>query len=422
MTGALRELLQAGLLITLVLLAAPACAQHGWPVDPTNSGHPIGNSFGESQIFGGLYQHTGIDILERPRLNPDGTVDPAAPWVRTPVGGTVTYLSDAAATLYNGAILQGIDGVTYRFWHLEHGSYDPSFVTNFNNGIPISANDRIAQLVRWVCDYHHLHYDLKRGVEYLSPLADITPHIDTEPSQVAGIFFVRDNSDPWVEFRAPEPGGCIMVSGGVDILAQVRDRDNAGSSLTGAQTLWVRTIRWRACPESSPDCPWQETYVFDAMPTAWGEAGNASSSAYFSTRTPWNSDSNYCAATWLYAVVTNFVGGVPDAAGSWDTTLIPDGPYAVVAEATDFAGNVRVATARACVQNNPAGFSAAPLSGAAPLYVAFTDTSLQSPSSWSWTFGDGGTSTDRNPGHTYKAAGTYSKKKSAPKAAKKPQA
>ncbi len=39
--------------------------------------------------------------------------------------------------------------------------------------------------------------------------------------------------------------------------------------------------------------------------------------------------------------------------------------------------------------------------------VSFTDTSTGSPTSWSWNFGDGGTSTLQNPTHTYAAAGTY---------------
>ncbi|MBK7109871.1 MAG: PKD domain-containing protein [Chitinophagales bacterium] len=39
--------------------------------------------------------------------------------------------------------------------------------------------------------------------------------------------------------------------------------------------------------------------------------------------------------------------------------------------------------------------------------VAFTDLSTNSPTSWSWTLGDGGTSTDANPLHTYLANGTY---------------
>ncbi|MGI8873351.1 MAG: DUF7594 domain-containing protein [Egibacteraceae bacterium] len=54
-----------------------------------------------------------------------------------------------------------------------------------------------------------------------------------------------------------------------------------------------------------------------------------------------------------------------------------------------------------------ADFAGTPRSGAAPLGVAFSDTSTGGPTAWAWTFGDGGTSTARNPSHTYAAAGTY---------------
>jgi PKD repeat protein len=52
-------------------------------------------------------------------------------------------------------------------------------------------------------------------------------------------------------------------------------------------------------------------------------------------------------------------------------------------------------------------FSATPTVGAPPLAVVFTDLSSNTPTSWAWTFGDGGTSTVQNPSHTYTAAGTY---------------
>ena len=39
--------------------------------------------------------------------------------------------------------------------------------------------------------------------------------------------------------------------------------------------------------------------------------------------------------------------------------------------------------------------------------MTFTDESSGAPTGWSWTFGDGGTSTAQNPSHTYNAAGTY---------------
>lgn len=57
-----------------------------------------------------------------------------------------------------------------------------------------------------------------------------------------------------------------------------------------------------------------------------------------------------------------------------------------------------------------ASFTANPTSGAAPLNVAFTDTSTNAPTSWAWTFGDGGTSTAQNPSHSYTTAGTYTAK------------
>ncbi len=44
------------------------------------------------------------------------------------------------------------------------------------------------------------------------------------------------------------------------------------------------------------------------------------------------------------------------------------------------------------------------------LNVNFTDTSTFAPTSWAWTFGDGGTSATQNPAHTYATSGTYSVK------------
>ncbi len=52
-------------------------------------------------------------------------------------------------------------------------------------------------------------------------------------------------------------------------------------------------------------------------------------------------------------------------------------------------------------------FVATPLSGTAPLMVTFTDQTTGTPTSWLWDFGDGATSTQQNPFHTYTAGGSY---------------
>jgi PKD repeat protein len=54
-----------------------------------------------------------------------------------------------------------------------------------------------------------------------------------------------------------------------------------------------------------------------------------------------------------------------------------------------------------------AGFTANVTKGTAPLPVKFTDISTGSPSSWAWEFGDGATSSEKNPVHVYAAKGTY---------------
>jgi VCBS repeat-containing protein len=45
--------------------------------------------------------------------------------------------------------------------------------------------------------------------------------------------------------------------------------------------------------------------------------------------------------------------------------------------------------------------------GCLPMGINFTDKSTGMISSWSWNFGDGGTSTTQNPSHIYTASGTY---------------
>ena len=54
-----------------------------------------------------------------------------------------------------------------------------------------------------------------------------------------------------------------------------------------------------------------------------------------------------------------------------------------------------------------ASFTGSPISGETPLTVNFTDESSGSITEWSWGFGDGGSSTQQNPSHTYGTAGIY---------------
>jgi len=91
------------------------------------------------------------------------------------------------------------------------------------------------------------------------------------------------------------------------------------------------------------------------------------------------------------------------------------GTYTVTLTATNSAGSDGE-TKNGYITVNPvvnapvAAFSGSPTTITAGQSVQFTDQSINSPTSWSWNFGDGGTSTLQNPSHTYSTAGTYTVK------------
>lgn len=64
-------------------------------------------------------------------------------------------------------------------------------------------------------------------------------------------------------------------------------------------------------------------------------------------------------------------------------------------------------TITVAVTTMSANFTADIRSGAAPLEVQFYDTSFGTPTGWKWDFGDGTTSGERHPKHTYTTAGIF---------------
>ena len=115
---------------------------------------------------------------------------------------------------------------------------------------------------------------------------------------------------------------------------------------------------------------------------------------------------SYSNNTW-----NNFVVDVDAAAASaglsmTSTFVIKFQQYDNYPIATDGHAYDDISVTEQTPQPPTAEFSGSPTSGTAPLNVDFTDASTGA-TSWSWTFGDGGTSTAQNPSHTYTAAGTY---------------
>jgi len=93
-------------------------------------------------------------------------------------------------------------------------------------------------------------------------------------------------------------------------------------------------------------------------------------------------------------------------------TCLPEHTYRFYSVAADNVGNVEdVPSSPDATITVPARLSANFWTnrtlGVAPLAVQFTDTSMGSPTGWNWTFGDGDTSAEQHPVHSYTAAGNY---------------
>jgi len=107
----------------------------------------------------------------------------------------------------------------------------------------------------------------------------------------------------------------------------------------------------------------------------------------------------------------NFGDGGTSSAQNPSRTYTTPGTYTVTLTASSSCGNVSLVKTNYitvnCVQPPTAAFTATPTAGMAPLNVNFTDNSTNFPTGWSWNFGDGGTSSVKNPSHQYTTSGTY---------------
>ena len=91
---------------------------------------------------------------------------------------------------------------------------------------------------------------------------------------------------------------------------------------------------------------------------------------------------------------------------SWSTP----GTYLVTLTASNSAGSTEATTRVIVIPPPPppvASFSRSPATIITDTVVAFTDTSSGNPTSWTWDFGDGTSSTASSPTHVFAAAGSY---------------
>jgi PGF-CTERM protein len=111
-------------------------------------------------------------------------------------------------------------------------------------------------------------------------------------------------------------------------------------------------------------------------------------------------------ATWAW----NFGDGAISTDRNPSHTYTKAGTYTVrLTVANAFGTSTKIRTDLITTGTAPtADFTSGARTGVVPLAVVFTDASKGRPTSWSWDFGDGSSSSIQSPVHTYTQAGTYS--------------
>ena len=109
----------------------------------------------------------------------------------------------------------------------------------------------------------------------------------------------------------------------------------------------------------------------------------------------------------------DFGDGSSSTARNSSHTYTNSGTFSVaLLETNNIGGLVAGAAASITVSPLTVAFTANPTNGNVPLTVNFTSAGVDNGGhplrGWNWTFGDGSTSTDQNPSHTYRIPGTFS--------------
>lgn len=115
---------------------------------------------------------------------------------------------------------------------------------------------------------------------------------------------------------------------------------------------------------------------------------------------------------YIYDISTSRITRIPDSNRAHGPSVYGDNAIYIDSSSPETDPDVRdiylYDLSNAPISDNiTANFTSNVTSGIAPLTIAFTDASTGTPELWQWNFGDGATSNEKGPVHTYLSAGNY---------------
>jgi murein DD-endopeptidase MepM/ murein hydrolase activator NlpD len=316
---------------------APAEGGIPWPILP-DSQHPVGNTYGEYQDYGGApYPHGGFDVM--------GSPNQAVYAVR---GGVVKAILTTSAE-YHWRVAVADSAVAgsclgYLYAHLNQASI------TVHVGDVITAGQLLGTLVPWpIADFTHCHFTrlLDSGATWDGSWLSVSnPHLDVSHTETVPPVFQPARGTELLAFCTNETSSyqnSLSLHGSVDIIARVSD------VIASSWKCAVQELRYTIYPQGQPGSPVvnDKQSVFFNMGLDGYISGTNDTfliNLFYKQDTvcPTQGDYDYRE---FYHILTNSNGDqiydASDANQAWNTAALPDGRYVIRVKAVDAAGNVR---------------------------------------------------------------------------------
>jgi murein DD-endopeptidase MepM/ murein hydrolase activator NlpD len=328
-----------------------------WPIAP-NSQHPVGNTYGEYQNYGGApYPHPGFDVMGNPNQ--------AVFAVRR--GVVKAILTTSAEYHWRVAIADtslAATGPGYLYAHLNQASI------TVHVGDVVQVGQQIGTLVPWPNDnFTHCHFTRieDSGATWDGQWLSIAnPHLDVPSTETAAPVFLQARPGSLLAFCTNQTSSYqapTALHGAVDIVARIYDQ---------IATTWkctVQEIRYTIYPLGHPNTPVVNNkqsvfFSFNLDTYMNGTLDAFMISLLYKQDSTCQTQGDYTNRE-FYHIITNSNGDqvydTADLNEAWNTALLPDGNYVVRVKAIDAAGNAKSDSMTVTTVNgNPSGVDTPP--------------------------------------------------------------
>lgn len=318
-----------------------------WPLAP-NSQHPIGNTYGEYQNYGGSpYMHPGIDVLGSPDQQVFAVADGVVKAVLTTSGQ------------YHWRVAIGGPGSGTTSGHL-YAHLQQSSIT-VNVGDTVVKGQLLGKLVRWpTSNFTHCHFNSLEdsGNQWFGDwLVPNNVHEDLEHAhETSAPVFENARGNDLFAFCRNETSNyrdANALRGKVDIIVHVGDK------LDSNWTCAVQELRYSIYPVGNPGAPIVDNKLSVRFDMALDTYGSSTIDSFlvdllYKEDSTCNTDGDYNSREFFHILTNSNGDQIYDSADqneAWNTTAVPNGNYVVKVVAFDAAGNRATASMTVTVSN-----------------------------------------------------------------------